>query len=142
MPEASKPATVVGRTDRLFKGIDIELRAHQPAVLKSYVWFATTVAKELDVPVVLSEGEEEPHKLRKTLLKAAFVNSKHRVQYEMRTYFWTLNLGRVTESTKDTYLEYIQRNLPEGVAMKVTTHEMRRLPEAIREHMAATGSEA
>ena len=46
-----------------------------------------------------------------------------------------LNLGRLTESTKDTYLEYIQRNLPEGVAMKVTTREMRSLPETIREHM-------
>ena len=48
-----------------------------------------------------------------------------------------LNLGRVTESTKDTYLEYIQRNLPEGVAMKVTTREMRRLPEEIRENMGS-----
>ena len=48
-----------------------------------------------------------------------------------------LNLGRITESTKDTYLEYIQRNLPEGVAMKVTTREMRRLPEEIREHLGS-----
>ena len=48
-----------------------------------------------------------------------------------------LNLGRITESTKDTYLEYIQRNLPEGVAMKVTTREMRRLPEEIRELMGS-----
>ena len=60
----------------------------QPAVLKSYAWFANTVAQELDVPVLLSEGEDEPHKTRKTLLKSAFVHSKHRVQYEMRTYFW------------------------------------------------------
>ena len=29
----------------------------------------------------------EPHKERKTLLKAAYVNKKHRVQYEMRTYY-------------------------------------------------------
>ena len=49
-----------------------------------------------------------------------------------------LNLGRVTESTKDTYLEYIQRNLPEGVAMKVTTREMQRLPDAVREHMMSS----
>jgi len=27
---------------------------------------------------------------------------------------------RLTGSTADTFLEYIQRNLPEGVAMKVT----------------------
>ena len=53
----------------------------------------------------------------------------------------TLNLGRMTESTKDTYLEYIQRNLPEGVAMKVTTREMRRLPEEIREQMGTADEE-
>ena len=28
---------------------------------------------------------------------------------------------RITGSTADTYLEYIQRNLPEGMAMKITT---------------------
>jgi len=134
-PAVSFPHSLTGRTDRLYSGVDIELRAHQPAVLKSYAWFANTVAQELDVPVLLSEGEDEPHKTRKTLLKSAFSHSKHRVQYEMRTYFWVLNLGRITESTKDTYLEYIQRNLPEGVAMKVTTREMRSLPETIREHM-------
>ena len=60
----------------------------QPAVLKSYAWFANTVAQELDVPVLLSEGEDEPHKTRKTLLKSSFGHAKHRVQYEMRTYFW------------------------------------------------------
>merc|ERR1712117_4941 len=101
-PAITFPHSATGRPDRLYSGVDIELRAHQPAVLKS-----------------------------------AFVHSKHRVQYEMRTYFWVLNLGRVTESTKDTYLEYIQRNLPEGVAMKVTTREMRRLPEEIRENMGS-----
>ena len=26
--------------DKLFKQIDLELRAHEPAVLKSYSWFA------------------------------------------------------------------------------------------------------
>jgi len=33
--------------DKLFKKIDIELRAHEPAVLKSFSWFATTAAREL-----------------------------------------------------------------------------------------------
>lgn len=106
-------------------------------MLKSFSWFATTVARELDIGVTVSEGEKHPHKMRKTLLKSAFVHSKHRVQYEMRTYYWVIKLDRMTESTKDTYLEYVERNLPEGVAMKVISHELTRLPENIREALKA-----
>ena len=36
-----------------------------------------------------------------------------------RTYFHFLTLKHLTGSTADTYLEYTQRNLPEGVSMKV-----------------------
>ena len=70
--------------DKLFKQIDLELRAHEPAVLKSYSWFAGAAARELKVKVEASWAPAEPHKERKTLLKAAYVNKKHRVQYEMR----------------------------------------------------------
>ena len=63
--------------------------------------------------------------LRKTLLKSVHVYSKHRVQYEIRTFYSHINLKNLTGSTALTYLEYIQRNLPEGVAMKVTKHERR-----------------
>ena len=72
------------RRDKLFDRIEVEVKAHQPDVLKSYSWFATTAAKELDVKVLESWSEPEPHKVRKTLLRSAFVKSKHRVQYEMR----------------------------------------------------------
>ena len=113
------------RQDRLFREIQIEIRAHQPEVLKSYSWFASTAAKELDIQVNDSYAEPEPYILRKTLLKDVFAHSKHRAQYEMRTYFHMLKVGKLTESTADTYLEYIQRNLPEGVAMKVTKYERR-----------------
>ncbi len=34
--------------------------------------------------VTHSEGEEEPHKVRKTLLKDVFVHKKCRVQYEVK----------------------------------------------------------
>ena len=115
--------------------MELELRAHQPAVLKSYAWFIETAAKELDVPILASECEPEPHKMRKTLLKSAFVHSKHRAQYEMRTHFWVITLEKLTESTKDTFLEYVQRNLPEAVAMRVVLHERKRLPENIRDAM-------
>ena len=67
--------------------------------------------------------DKEPHKLRKTLLKSAHIYSKHRTQYEIRTYFSSIKLKNITGSTMSTYLEYIQRNLPEGVGMKVTKHE-------------------
>ena len=113
------------RLDRLFREIQIEIRAHQPDVLKSYSWFASTAAKELDIEVIENNAEPEPHIMRKTLLKSVFGNSKHRVQYEMRTYYHMLKVGKLTKSTADTYLEYIQRNLPEGVAMKVTKYERR-----------------
>ena len=114
------------KPDKLFKKIDIELRAHEPAVLKSYSWFANTAARELNIPVERSYALEEPHKERKTLLRAAFVNKKHRVQYEMRTFYHFLTLTHMTGSTADTYLEYVQRNLPEGMSMKVIKHEIRR----------------
>ena len=38
----------------------------------------------------------------------------------MRTLYRCLELEHLTGSTADVYLEYIQRNLPEGVAMEVT----------------------
>ena len=55
-----------------------------------------------------------------TLLKSIHIYKKHRVQYEIRTYFRHMTFERLTESTAGTFLEYIQRNVPEGVAVKVT----------------------
>ena len=52
-----------------------------------------------------------------------FINSF----FLIRTYFHFLTLKHLTGSTADTYLEYTQRNLPEGVSMKVIRHEVRRL---------------
>ena len=40
--------------------------------------------------------------------------------YHTRTYYHFMTLKHLTGSTADTYLEYVQRNLPEGVSMKVT----------------------
>lgn len=70
---------------------------------------------------------------RYTVLKSAFVHKKHRVQYEVRTYFHFINLHRLTGSTLSTYLEYIERNLPEGVALKATKIEMLALPEHLKQ---------
>ena len=50
----SQPANVTqeeeaGSEDQIFSKVDIELRAHQPDVLESYNWFATTAARHLNV---------------------------------------------------------------------------------------------
>lgn len=66
---------------------------------------------------------------RFVLLKSVHIYKKHRVHYEIRTYYRFLHLHKLTGSTLDTYLEYIQRNLPEGVAMKTTRVERQALPE-------------
>ena len=97
------------RLDRLFSEIEIELRAHQPDVLKSYSWFASTAAKELDIDIIENYAEPDPYKLRKTLLKSVFANSKHRVQYEMRTYYHLLKVGKLTESTKPVFCQLFVR---------------------------------
>lgn len=39
---------------------------------------------------------------------------------------------KLTGSTMDTFLEYIERNLPEGVALKATKVELQMLPEYLK----------
>lgn len=65
---------------------------------------------------------------RRTLLRDVFVKKKYRVQYEWRTYYRVMEFKNLTGSTLDTYLEYIQRNLPPGVGMKVSKTEIEPLP--------------
>lgn len=69
---------------------------------------------------------------RLILLKSAFVHKKHRVQYEVRTYFRFMQFYKLTGSTLDTFLEYIERNLPEGVALKATKVELQMLPDYLK----------
>lgn len=42
------------------------------------------------------------------------------VQYETRTYYTFVQYKNLTGSTADTLLEYVERNLPEGVSLKAT----------------------
>ena len=78
--------TKIRKNDKLFEQIDVEIKAHQPDVLKSYSFFATQAANALDINILESWPEPEPHKVRKTLLRSAFVVKKSRVQYEFRYY--------------------------------------------------------
>ncbi len=54
-----------------------------------------------------------------TVLKSVHIYKKHRVQYEIRTHMRLMQIWEITGTTADVFLEYIQRNLPEGVSMTV-----------------------
>ncbi|XP_034174857.1 mitochondrial ribosomal protein S10 [Osmia lignaria lignaria] len=119
--------------DKLYKTITVEVRGNDPAVLNSYTTFSHMAATHLDIPIIKLQSPRKPIHQRLTLLKSVHVHKKHRVQYETRTYYRYFELSNLTGSTADTYLEYIQRNLPEGVAMKVTKAELHTLPESVQQ---------
>lgn len=125
-------STQTEELDKLYKILEIEVRGNDPAVLKSYETFATMAARELGITIGECWSPRKAHHERMTLLKSIHIYKKHRVQYEVRTYFRFMQFLRLTGSTADTFLEYIQRNLPEGVAMKTTKVEVQQLPPHLR----------
>ncbi|KAJ6666969.1 hypothetical protein lerEdw1_018971 [Lerista edwardsae] len=118
-------------SDTLYKRLAVLVKGHDRIVLDSYEYFMMLAAKELGISV--EKVEEPPRKIERfTLLKSVHIFKKHRVQYEMRTHFRYLELKHLTGSTANVYLEYIQRNLPEGVAMEVKKTRLEKLPEHIQ----------
>ncbi|KAF7638904.1 Ribosomal_S10 domain-containing protein [Meloidogyne graminicola] len=116
--------------DKLFKRIDLEIRGHDQEVLSSYFTFVNNVCDHLDIEK--SKIEQPPHESwLLTTLKDKFAKKKYKVQYETRTYIKMMYVKYLTGSTASTFLEYIERNIPEGVAMKVTYTEMCSLPATI-----------
>nr|CAB3263991.1 28S ribosomal protein S10, mitochondrial-like [Phallusia mammillata] len=128
---SSHDELIVDEKEKLYKAIDIFVKSHEEAVLDSYIQFCSSAAEQLDIPVhrVLT-----PKFIidRMTLLKSKHIFKKHRVQYEIRTHKKVLQLKRLTGSTAQVYLEYIQRNLPAGVAMHVHKWELERIPAHIQ----------
>lgn len=127
-----KPIEALSSTvelDKLYKRIELEMRGIDPAVLLSYSWFCVAAASHLGIEVTKSWAPRKAEKERLTLLRCVHIYKKHKVQYEVRTYFRFVHLQRLTGSTCETYLEYIERNLPEGCALKVTKIECQKLPE-------------
>lgn len=119
--------------DKLYKKLEIEVRGNDPAVLESYGKFAVMAANNLNIKIGRNTAPKKAIHERLTVLKSVHVHKKHRVQYETRTYYRYLDFFNLTGSTADTFLEYIQRNLPEGVAMKATKVELQTLPESIKQ---------
>ncbi|XP_043250747.1 28S ribosomal protein S10, mitochondrial isoform X1 [Colletes gigas] len=118
--------------DKLYSKIEVEVRGNDRAVLKSYGIFTTAAAEHLNITMGRNVAPYKAIHERLTVLKSVHVHKKHRVQYERRTYYRYLDFFNLTGSTADTFLEYIQRNLPEGVAMKVTKVERRTMPDSIK----------
>ena len=120
--------------EKLFREIDIYLKSHENSVLKSYTEFCVLAANELEIKVNKVLHPKAIYD-RLTFLKSAHVHKKHRVQYEMRTYKRVIQLKYLTNSTANVYLEYIQRNIPAGVAMHVHKWEIQRIPDHIKEQI-------
>ncbi|XP_063958687.1 small ribosomal subunit protein uS10m-like [Lytechinus pictus] len=132
--------------DKLYKWIELKVKGHDDAVLDSYTKYVNLAATELDIQI---ESIAKPFRniRRLTLLKSRHVYKKHRVQYEMRTYYRVIKLKHLTGSTASVFLEYIQRNLPEGVAMQVQKCSIEKLPahlqsppEELEEDLEVTSS--
>ncbi|XP_046571949.1 28S ribosomal protein S10, mitochondrial-like [Haliotis rubra] len=125
--------------DDLYKRIIIEVKGHDPEIIKSYTKFFVMTARELDIPIHdIHTPDKDIERL--TLLKSVHIYKKHRVQYETRTHYKQYELLKLTGSTADTLLEYVQRNLPEGMAMKVTKERLERLPDHLQSPLKGSTS--
>uniref|UniRef100_A0A8R1DFY7 Small ribosomal subunit protein uS10m n=1 Tax=Caenorhabditis japonica TaxID=281687 RepID=A0A8R1DFY7_CAEJA len=117
--------------DKLFSSVELEYRAHDKAVLKSYTTFLQSVCTHLDI----TQGRHEvlPYiRWVQPALRSKFVHKKYKLHYETRTHITKFEILNVTGSTASTFLEYIQRNIPEGVGMRVGYTELQPLPLTIQ----------
>ncbi|CAH1724979.1 28S ribosomal protein S10, mitochondrial [Aphis gossypii] len=129
------PAAQNEELDKLYKTIEFECRGNDRAVLRSYTQFATMAANELGIQIGKCWSPRKAHHERYTLLRSIHVHKRCRVQYEVRTWFRFIHFHKLTGSTAETFLEYVQRNLPEGVALKVTKVLLENIPESVSSHM-------
>ncbi|CAC5359027.1 RP-S10 [Mytilus coruscus] len=119
--------------DDLYRQITIEVKSHDKEVLNSYTKFLVAAATELDIRHNVLQKQPEPHFYRRTLNKAVFASKRAKVQYEIRTHYKVFEVRKLTGSTASVFIEYIQRNLPEGCAMKLTKYKLHQLPENLTE---------
>jgi len=118
-----------GTPDVLYRSVEVKCLAHESPVLDSYQSFVELTTNGLGIPVQV----EEPCRVveRKTVLRSAFVHKNIRVQYEWYTFYRLFKFTHLTGSTADTLLEYLQRNMPEGMAMEVTRTRVEPLPAGV-----------
>jgi len=117
--------------ERLMSLLTLKVRGTDPAVLDSYTQFMRRAATILNLDV---SGKVilPMHIEKRTLLKSPHIYKKHRYQYELRTHARMLQVRELTGDSADIFLEYIQRNIPEGVSMSVEQTELEPIPEYIK----------
>ncbi|XP_076110677.1 small ribosomal subunit protein uS10m-like [Mytilus galloprovincialis] len=123
--------------DDLYRKITVEVKGHDKEVLNSYTKFLVAAATELDIKHNVPQKQPETHFHRRTLNKAVFASKRAKVQYEIRTHYKVFEARKLTGSTASVFIEYIQRNLPEGCAMKLTKYKLHQLPENLTETIHA-----
>ena len=116
--------------DKLFRKIELEFRGHDPAVLYSYITFVRNVCNLLEIQQSTLFAPRYERWLV-WALRSKFAKKKYMYHYETRTHIRRMHISYLTGSTASTFLEYIQRNIPEGVALKATHSEMYPLPDSI-----------
>ncbi|CAJ0579662.1 unnamed protein product, partial [Mesorhabditis spiculigera] len=122
--------TTTPMPDKLFKSIELELRGHDPAVIRSYLTFMKSVCGHLEI----TQGRMQvlPYvRWVQWALRSKFVAKKYKLHYETRTHISKFEVKHLTGNTASAFLEYVQRNIPEGVAMRVGYEEIRPLPGTI-----------
>uniref|UniRef100_A0A183BW29 Small ribosomal subunit protein uS10m n=1 Tax=Globodera pallida TaxID=36090 RepID=A0A183BW29_GLOPA len=130
------------KLDKLFEKINVEVRGHDFTVLKSYTLFVMNMCQTLDIHfssrdrALMNTDHSKVNRPKykrwiQWLLRSKFVKKKYKLHYETRTYLMEFDVHHLTGSTASAFLEYIERNTPEGVALKVTYTEMCFLPETI-----------
>ncbi|VDL75366.1 unnamed protein product [Nippostrongylus brasiliensis] len=129
-PSASRPSEAP-MPDKLYSSIELEYRGHDPEVLKSYTKFLESVCTHLDI--TRGQFQVLPYvRWVQPALRSKFVHKKYKLHYETRTHITKFEVLNLTGSTASTFLEYIQRNIPEGVGMRVGYVEMQPLPPTIK----------
>merc|ERR1719427_698924 len=118
--------------DTLISVLTLKVRSMDDAVLKSCMTYMKSSAKQLGLKLT-NEVQLPKHIEKRTLLSSPFIFKKHHQQYEIRTYGRMLELSKLTKESADIYLEYIQRNIPEGVSMSIEQTELEPLPSYFRE---------
>eukprot|EP00794_Sanderia_malayensis_P019996 gene19995-21956_t len=118
-------------SEKLFSLTTLIVKGSDEAVLDSYTQFVTRAAKILNIDIS-RRTVLRTHFEKRTVLKSPHIYKKHRAQYEIRTHGRMMKLNNLTCDTSDVFLEYIQRNLPEGVSMNVEQTEVLDVPEYIR----------
>ncbi|KAM7538949.1 hypothetical protein Aperf_G00000056896 [Anoplocephala perfoliata] len=111
--------------------LELEVKGHEPAVLKSYESFIKNVCSHFDLDCS-AETRNSPIFDRLSLNKSPFIHKKHQRQYEFRTYVKIFTIPHLTGCTANIFLEYVQRNIPGGVHMIVKQHRVEPLPGALR----------